>query len=79
MRSICEILWAAVDGEINTPAHAAQMLDSEAISYATALKMSPDTARVLLCAQIRRAAALCPGEKEDRILQLFQMTKETSR
>jgi hypothetical protein len=63
MRSICEILGAVIDREINTKAEAAAMLD---------LETSDEAARQQLAQAITRTAARYLSEAEaERITKMF--------
>jgi hypothetical protein len=72
MRCIAELLWLAVDGEINTREEAAQILDEEAPQYAEALKITTEAARRKLKTEIEAASHYYAQAEADRLRELYE-------
>lgn len=72
MRSMSAILNLVIDGEINTPAEGAALLDEEAGEYAAALHIPQDDARAQLLRQIEDSTRrLCPPNRAERLQEIY--------
>lgn len=71
MKSMSAILNLVIDGEINTPAQGAALLDEEAREYAGALQLTQDDARAQLLRQIETSSRLCPPNRTERIREIY--------
>lgn len=74
MRSISQILWLVLDGEINTPEQGADLLDAEARDYADILKIPELEARSQLLANIEDCARLCLKSDAAKLRGIFGIT-----
>ena len=72
MRSISAILWTVIDGEINTPAQAEELLAEESKEYANALQITEAEARAQLLANIHDAARLCLKSDAAKLEEIFK-------
>jgi hypothetical protein len=71
MRSIANILWTVLDGEINTPEQGAALLAEESRDYADVLKIPEAQARAQLLENIESAAALCLRSEAEKRRTIF--------
>lgn len=79
MRSISQILWLVVDGEINTPEQGTALLDEEARDYADILKIPEVQARAQLLANIDDCARLCLKSDAMKLRGIFGIAIDDGR
>lgn len=72
MRSMSQILWKVIDGEINTAAQGEELLAEESKQYADVLKITEADARAQLLDNIHAAAALCLRSDADKLREVFK-------